>query len=132
MHDDIPKSGIKVVVAPLFAKHLKNFPKADREKIRIFAEHIENTGFVGLIGRNKNSDNVPTDDPNWSKKVAYAQKHRLWHYHIGVPTYNDDKPDGDKTSEYVLHYILNDHQIILVDMSAHPPFELPSEQALII
>ena len=56
---------MKVIVAPLFGKHLKNFPRADREKIRAFAYHVEQHGFDSLQGRNKSSDNVPTDDPNW-------------------------------------------------------------------
>lgn len=123
------KKGIHVIFAPIFIRHLKNFPKADREKIRTFAEHIEQFGFDGLKGRNKSSDNVPKDNPNWAERVAYAQQHKLWHYHIGIPDYQlSDK--GDYVSEYVLHYIKESDYIMLVDMSPHPPFELPKPEYL--
>ncbi|STZ09176.1 Uncharacterised protein [Moraxella caprae] len=35
------------------------------------------------------------------------------------------------TSEYILHYQRFDDEIVIVDMSAHPPFELPSIDRLI-
>lgn len=68
---------------------------------------------------------MPKDDPFWLSKVKYAQTYRLWHYHIGIPNYTLSEK-GDYTSEYVLRYILNDDEIILVNMSVHPPFDLPS------
>lgn len=120
---------MQVKFGQIFAKNLVNFPKSDILKIRAFIKCVEEQGLVGLEGRNKSSDNVPTDDPNWRTKVLYAQKHHLWHYHIGIPTYAG--MDGDKTSEYVLHYIKETDYIKIVDMSAHPPFELPSENYLI-
>lgn len=48
--------------------------------------HVRDFGLHDLVGRNKSSDNVPTDDPNWTAKVKYAQEHNLWHYHIGIHT----------------------------------------------
>lgn len=120
---------MKVILTPLFAQFLKNFPKDDRNKIRDFIEHVEQFGFDGLLGRNKSSDNVPTDDPNWSKKVSYAQKYKLWHYHIGIPDYRTSEK-GDLVSEYVLHYIKNDDEIVLVELSPHPPLQLPSKDYL--
>ena len=113
----------------LFAKHLLNYPVADQLKIRRFVQHLETYGFDDLQGRNKSSDNVPTDDPNWLTKVRYAQAHQLWHYHIGIPDYQGI--NGDMTSEYVLHYQRFDDEIVLVDMSPHPPFELPSVDYLV-
>lgn len=127
MMDNAQNTGIQVLFAPIFSKHLKNFPKADREKIRAFVEHVEQFGFHGLQGRNKSSDQVPTDNPNWSERVAYAQKYKLWHYHIGIPTYVLSEK-GDQVSEYVLHYIRESDYIILVDMSPHPPLQLPSSE----
>lgn len=120
---------MKVILTPLFAQFLKNFPKDDRNKIRDFIEHVEQFGFDGLLGRNKSSDNVPTDDPNWSKKVSYAQKYKLWHYHIGIPKY-EMATNGEYVSEYILHYIREENEIKLVALSYHPPFELPTEQYL--
>lgn len=55
-----------------FKQYLKNFPVNDQLKIKAFVEHIQQYGFDGLVGRNKSSDNVPKDDPNWSAKVSYA------------------------------------------------------------
>lgn len=46
------------------------------------------------------SANVHKDDPNWSDKVAYAQKYQLWHYHIGIPEYRLSR-HGDFVSEYI-------------------------------
>lgn len=126
-------AGIKVNFAPKFATHLLNFPKADREKILHFVRHVEQFGFAGLIGRNKPSVCVPTNDPHWLAKVKYAQAHHLWHYHIGIPTYHAS--DDGQTSEYVLHYTRVQRkiglEITLIAMSAHPPFELPSPEQLV-
>ncbi|OOS24452.1 hypothetical protein B0681_07125 [Moraxella porci DSM 25326] len=114
---------MKVTLTPLFAKHLQNFPKADRQKILAFINHVEQFGLNNLAGRNKSSDNAPTNHPSWLNYVNYAKMHRLWHYHIGIPDYQGEL--GDLTSEYILHYIRNEDEIILVDLSSHPPFALP-------
>lgn len=113
-----------------FQQHMLNFPKQDRLKLTQFITHIENYGFDGLKGRNKSSDEVPTDDPSWLAKVKYAQKYNLWHFHIGIPHYTTS-PKGDLTSEYVLHYLLEADFIVLVDMSPHPPLNLPDESYLV-
>lgn len=78
---------MKVTLAKLFASRFLNFPKADQQKIRQFVDDVENNGLVNLQGRNKSSDNVPKDHPNFAQKVAYAKQHSLWHYHIGIPHY---------------------------------------------
>lgn len=113
-----------------FQQHMANFPKADRLKLTRFIVHVETHGFDGLTGRNKSSDNVPSDDPNWLTKIKYAQTHCLWHYHIGIPQYRLSE-HGDFTSEYVLHYILQDECIVLVDLSPHPPLALPDPTYLV-
>lgn len=120
---------MKVIFTPQFKLWLKNYPKADQIKIGLFVEHVKQFGLDNLQGRNKSSDNVPTDDPNWLQKVKYTQAYRLWHYHIGIPDYAGEF--GDMTSEYILHYQRFDDEIVIVDMSAHPPFELPSIDRLI-
>lgn len=63
--------------------------------------------------------------PHLSPKAdfEYAQKYCLWHYHIGVPHYVGEF--GDMTSEYILHYQRFDDRIVLLDITAHPPFVLP-------
>lgn len=120
---------MKVILSPVFAQYLKNYPKTDREIILAFINHVEQFGFDGLQGRNKSSDNVPTDDPNWLTKVKYAQQYQLWHYHIGIPYFTLSE-QGDYVSEYVLHYTLGDDEIVLIDLDSHPPFNLPKEDKL--
>ncbi|MDO4223327.1 MAG: hypothetical protein Q4D05_04775 [Acinetobacter sp.] len=113
-----------------FKSYLKNFPVQDQLKIRQFVEHVEKYGFQGLQGRNKSSDTVPKDDPKWVEKVSYAQKYRLWHYHIGIPAYVLSA-QGDFVSEYILHYMRLDDAIKLVSLSYHPPFTLPQESEIL-
>ncbi len=120
---------VEVTTSNDFKIKFPNFPKSDKEKILAFITHIKQFGLNGLIGRNKSSDNVPKNDPNWTAKVKYAQKHHLWHYHIGIPNY-ETATNGEQVSEYILHYQRFDNEIRLVSMSYHPPFELPTENEL--
>lgn len=92
-------------VGVLFAKEVLNFPDDDRKKIKAFIDHVKAYGLNGLEGRNKSSDNVPTDDRDFVNKVQVALQLKLWHYHIGIDAYDMSKPFGDRTSEYVLHYM---------------------------
>ncbi|WGE31384.1 hypothetical protein NYR60_05780 [Actinobacillus genomosp. 2] len=70
-------SGLKVELGQLFSKEMKNYPQKDRLLINKFIIHIQQFGFVGLEGRNKNSDNVDKDAPYFSQKVKYAQENAL-------------------------------------------------------
>ncbi|OKP31342.1 hypothetical protein [Serratia fonticola] len=111
-----------------FGKELVNYPDEDKKKIYAFLLHVKNNGFHGLEGRNKSSDNVHKDDPGYLEKVRLAVQHKLWHYHIGIVEYDYSKPHGDRTSEYVLHY-MNEcipQEVKIVDFSSHPPFRPPS------
>ncbi|VEF08474.1 Uncharacterised protein [Pseudomonas fluorescens] len=93
-----------------------------------FITHVEENGLILLEGRLKKSDDIPTDDGEWLKKVLFVREHNLWHYHIGYPSYDPGKPFGDRTSEYVLH--LQRHpcgtKTTIVHWAKHPPFKLPS------
>lgn len=122
----IVKLGVK------FAKELKNYPNNDKEKILSFIKHVQKHGFKLLEGRNKSSDNVDKDDPLFIQKVKFAIEHKLWHYHIGVVEYDYSRPYGDRTSEYVVHYINQTimDEIKLVDFSGHPPFKMPMSSYL--
>ncbi|HHL0960296.1 TPA: hypothetical protein ACQVH3_005083 [Serratia marcescens] len=120
-----------ILFSRAFQKNYKNFPEADRRKIWEFREHVKRIGMKNLEGRNKNSDCVNKDDPNFISKVKFAVKHDLWHYHIGIARYDTKKPFGDRTSEWVLHYINHQpEQIKVVDMGRHPPFIAPLESYL--
>jgi hypothetical protein len=127
---DEPSVKITVSLGEEFKKAFNNFPKQDRVKIYDFIRHVQNKGFEGLTGRNKSSDNVDKNDPYFKEKACYAIENKLYHYHIGIPHYKDSTK-GDKTSEYVLHYILvSDTEIRIVDMDNHPPFRLPTQKYL--
>ncbi|PHM70397.1 hypothetical protein [Xenorhabdus kozodoii] len=110
-----------------FAKEILNYPIEDKKKILAFIKHTQQNGLRELEGRNKSSDDVDKDDPFFPTKVKFAQQHKLWHYHIGVVEYDLSKPFGDRTSEYVLHYInqLVPDELKVVDFSGHPPFKMP-------
>lgn len=117
---------MNVILSENFKKHFIHFPRQDRIKIFAFIEYIEQYGFTGLKGRNKPSHHVPKDHPNWSERVRHAQENHLWHYHIGIPYYQESYI-GNITSEYVLHYILGYDFIKIVAMSPHPPLILPDD-----
>lgn len=122
---------LKVYLGVKFAKNYKQFPEKDKQKIMMFIKHITTYGFNGLPGRNKLSDDVQRNDPNWLEKVQYAQLYNLWHYHIGIPDYEDETcPNGQQTSKYVIHYMKGGGFIRIVDMSEHPPFQLPEPEYL--
>lgn len=93
-----------------------------------FVEHFEKQGILGLEGRFKKSDNVRNNDPFWLRKVKFAQDNFLWHYHIGYPSFDESKPFGDRTSQYILHVTLTPckRESLLVGWGKHPPFILPS------
>ncbi|UNU73302.1 hypothetical protein LU293_09605 [Moraxella nasovis] len=119
---------MKVSYTNHFLNILDKLSDDDLTKIATFVKHIEAYGLVGLIGRNKSSDNVPRHKYTWLDDVRFAQQHHLWHYHIGIPEYVGEY--GDCTSKYVLHYQRYDDYIVLVDLDYHPPFRLPTLNTL--
>lgn len=121
---------MEVRLGKKFAKHYSRYLESDQDKIDDFIEHVESIGLNDLPGKLSKSDNVRPDDPQYLYKVKRAQRYKLWHYHIGIPKYNDS-PNGYSTSEYVLHFSrINESTILIVDMTSHPPFELPKEDYL--
>lgn len=107
-----------------FKACMPTFDDETRQIILAFASYVRQYGLRGLIGRNKPSIPKSLRTKRQRADFAYAQKHCLWHYHIGIPEYVGD--DGDMTSEYILHYQRFDDRIVLVGLSAHPPFVLPN------
>ena len=90
-----------------------------------FENHIIEHGFTGLPGRNKSS----ADTENEEEK-SYAAENHLWHYHIGYPAYDKRFGFTRYTSKYIIHYQRYPDRIILVDVTEHPPFILPSPNKL--
>lgn len=118
---------VNVSVTEHFKARYKMFPRANREKISAFISEVMNSGFANLEGRNKFSDDVSTDDPDFIAKVRFVNEHCLWHYHVGIHDYEPGTPYGDRTSMFVLHYKRIDPANISVNhLSPHPPFTLPT------
>lgn len=115
---------MKITAKEAFSAKFFALDEQDRQKILDFTAHVAQHGLKGLTGRNKSS--APQNPHTRRERAyhAYATKHCLWHYHIGIPEYVGD--DGDMTSEYVLHYQRFDDEIVLVDIGTHPPFTLPT------
>jgi len=110
-----------------FKARYQSFPPKNRKKISSFLVHVMKNGFDGLEGRNKFSDDVSTDDPEFVIKVKFVREHCLWHYHIGIHEYEPDTDFGDRTSMFVLHYSRMAANVVRVaHMSPHPPFTLPT------
>ena len=109
----------------LFINRFNNYPVSDQKKIADFAHHINISGFAGLPGRNKSSDDVDTNDHLFIEKVNFAKENNLYHYPIGIPEYGTTNQIGDWTSEYILHYKYLDNVVLIADLDNHPPFILP-------
>ncbi len=118
---------VSVAVTDHFRARYKTFPKKNRDKISAFILEVRKRGFEFLEGRNKFSDDVNPDDPEFISKVRYVREHCLWHYHVGIHDYELGTIFGDRTSMFVLHYNRFTPTCISVNhLSPHPPFELPT------
>lgn len=80
-----------------------------------------------MPGRNKNSDAVNKNNPNHDADVKFAHDNKLWHYHIGIKTYNTRNGYGKYTSEFVIHYQRFSDSVRIVKMDNHSPFALPRQ-----
>lgn len=119
---------MKIRFSNAFKARMPNFDDNTKQAILEFIAHTEQHGLKGLAGRNKSSADLTDTTKKGIQRAKYAQKHCLWHYHIGIPEYVGEH--GDMTSQMVLHYIRQDEFIVLVDIAQHPPFKLPEESLL--
>ncbi len=109
---------------------------AEQNKILFWIQNVREYGlsnppkgvFVGKIS--PSWKNLDPKSPNY----IFAQKHNLWHYHIGHEIYIDS-PGGYKTSDWLVHFIWDKRNpkmrsvIKLVHYSSHKTlttFPLPS------
>jgi len=119
---------VKIREALLESMSFYQFNINDISKIASFTFHVEKQGFLNLEGRNKKSNNPPTDDPKFIEKAQFAIEYKLFHYHIGIPHY-EISPSGDLTSDYVLQYSY-DYQkgyVDIINVEYHP-LVLPSKE----
>lgn len=107
-----------------------NDPKVD--SINQFIDHVETSGFSGLPGRIKKSDDINPNIPGWRAKIEYVRANNLWHYHMGYPCWDESRPPGDWTSQYVLHLMRHEcgERTTIIHYSEHPPFKLPQPNFL--
>lgn len=118
---------VDVSVTEHFKARYKNFPEKNRKKISRFIAEVRANGFAGLEGRNKYSDDVSPNDPDFVAKVRFVNEHCLWHYHVGIDCYEPGTLHGDRTSMFVLHYKrMSPTKISVNHLSPHPPFTLPT------
>ncbi|MCY1281237.1 hypothetical protein D9M69_527660 [compost metagenome] len=119
---------LTVELSDYFKSIFTNFPHSDKEKIAGFIKHCQTHGFDGLPGKLKRSTDVPGQDPEYHVKVQFARENYLWHYHIGIPTYERLNPLSNVlTSRYVLHFqrFPGDKVIRILDLDDHDPMTLP-------
>lgn len=117
---------MQVQMSDYFKEAYPHFDDGVRQAVARFIDHMENYGVKGLQGRNKSSADLTDTTKKGRERAKFAQKHCLWHYHLGVPEYIEQR-NGEFTSQYILHYCYYDDLIVLVDIDTHPPFYLPDE-----
>ena len=114
-----------------FAIEFRNYPKNQQDKIFDFIETFKQHGlsdFSKYDGKIAPSwSNLEGSNPNY----IYAKANNLWHYHIGIPIYQQIHSKY-KTSDVVLHFQWRqgENVIYLVDIYNHykhdGSFYLPS------
>lgn len=121
-----PRDRHEVDFSVHFSRIFIMLPANDARFISDFVTAVETNGLDNMQGRLKSSCDIPTDDPQWREKVQFVQKWNLWHYHIGLPTYDTTNGHGDYTSRWYLHLRRHTPEYTtIVDWDFHPPFELP-------
>ena len=128
----LPTTGVDVKIreALLDSMNYYQFDAHDINKVAKFTFHIEENGFLNLEGRNKKSNNPPTEDPQFVEKAQFAIEYKLFHYHIGIPFYQVS-PSGDLTSDYILQYSYDQQKgyVDIINVEYHP-LVLPSKEDL--
>lgn len=118
-----------------FAIEFQNYPEEQKDKILDFTDIFEKYGledfnqYEGKISQSWSGLGVTTENFN------RATEHDLWHYHIGLPEYQQVHGKY-KTSDIVLHFQWPDRgsAVNLVDVYSHytsdGEFYLPSDTYL--
>lgn len=118
-----------------FATEFSYLIKSDQDKILDFIDIFETSGlsdfslYAGKITPSWTGNNISSSDS------AYARANCLWHYHIGIPTYQQVHSKY-KTSEWLLHFqwLEKGIDISIIDLYSHytseGDFYLPPESYL--
>jgi len=118
-----------------FAIEFQYYPNFQQDKILDFVEIFEQWGLSDFSKYNGKIS------PSWSglekteTNYDYAKNNNLWHYHIGIPKYQQLHPKY-QTSDIVLHFQWHNkgNIIYLVDIYSHykndGSFYLPSPRYL--
>ena len=119
-----------------FQAEFKNYPEDQR---RVIVDFIAIYQQYGLSDFSKFKGKLT---PSWkgvdscSDNYQYAKANALWHYHIGIPTYQQSLYGDYFTSDWVLHFMWEhkDNHIVIVDVLFHykadGTFHLPSPKYL--
>ncbi|MDS0956170.1 hypothetical protein [Enterobacter hormaechei] len=92
-----------------------------------FIDHFEKNGLWGWKGKIAPSSRLPVNipEPKRSYLIAHAEANKLWHAHIGDPSFRDTG-HGYSVSDGVLHFQkLSSYSIKLLEVGYHRPMELP-------
>lgn len=123
---------VSVTYSQSFINLMLTLKKEEVKVVGDFVALLKSSGFSSLPGRNKSSAGVSLNHTRRLELIQYAIANRLWHYHVGHQSYNQNKPFGDWTSSHVVHYQNeNTTSARFVHYSAHPPMKLPDKQTLI-
>jgi len=90
-----------------------------------FIEHFESRGLGGWAGKVAPSNRLPHGTPDRDRWIEHANVHKLWHVHIGDPSFRDSG-NGYSVSDGVLHFQrISSFHIKLLEVGYHRPMELP-------
>ena len=111
----------QVEFGKLFAIEFENYPKDQQDAIIKFIEVFLKSGltdFTHFEGKIAPSwKGLQNNHPHYN----FAKKYNLWHYHIGIPDYQKSQYGDYLTSDYIVHFMLQDNRmkIVLIDTTAH-------------
>lgn len=101
------------------------------DRIDDFIDHVEENGLHGWVGKVGNSRNVPENYDDREAIIEKAEKHSLWHAHLGDPEFKDSRYGNYKVSDWVIHFQkFSNYHIKLLDLGYHNPMELPDENLI--
>ncbi|WP_236213975.1 hypothetical protein [Metapseudomonas otitidis] len=116
-----------------FTELYDDLSEAEQELIDDFVFHFREHGLAGFKGKRGPTDNVPHIDPDRINKIWWANRHKLWHVHIGYPAWRPSRnPLGTyHTSDFVVHFQkFSESYIALVDYGSHNPMRMPGRESL--